>query len=82
MERHFPTFKWWLGFPARHVLKDILGRPTLRMLRVDYLAALVILQDIGIDGVNLLQRTRLPKDAGIVNSIQHGLTDSSVRDVE
>ena len=49
------------------------------MLGVCDLAALINLDDVREDGVNLLKSTRLAEDAGIINSLKQGMPDAAVR---
>ena len=44
------------------------------------LAALINLDDVRKDGINLLKRTRLAKDAGVVNALEQGMSNAAVRD--
>jgi len=79
---NFPTFKRWLDRPTGNILKDILGSSPLCVLGVRDLTALINLDDIGENGVNLLKRTRLAKDAGIINTLKQRMPDASVGNPE
>jgi hypothetical protein len=79
---NFPTFKRWLDRPTGNILEDKLGCSPLCVLGVCDLTALINLDDIGENGVNLLKRTRLAKDAGIINTLKQRMSDATVGNPE
>ena len=79
MKGTFPIFERWFYLFASYVVKNILRRSPLRVLGINDLFTLVKLQYVRVNGVNLLERARFLKDAGIVNTIQQRLTDAPVR---
>jgi len=67
VQHYFPIFKWWIHLLARDILENMLRGSAFRILGVNNLAAFIKLQNIGINGINLLQSAWLMKNAGIIN---------------
>ncbi len=79
---NFPALKRWLDWPTGNILEDILGCSSLCVLGVRNLTALINLDDIGENGVNLLKRTRLAKDAGIINTLKQRMPNATIGNPE
>ena len=82
MQYNLPILKRRLDLPTGNILEDILCCSALRVLGVDNSTALIYLNDVRENCVNLLKRTRLAKDAGIVNALKQGMPDAAIRNPE
>ena len=82
MKLNLPRLKRWLDLPTGNILEDILCCSLLCVLGVRDLTTLINLDDVREDGVNLLKRTRLAKDAGVINALKQRMPDAAVHNPE
>ena len=80
IKRNLPRLKRRLDLPTGNILENILSGSLLGVLGVGDLTAFVNLDDVREDGVNLLKRTRLAKDAGVINTLKQWMANAAVRD--
>ena len=79
MQCYLPILKRRLDLPTSNILEYILSSSLLCVLGVDNLTALINLNDVREDCVNLLKRTRLTEDARVINPLKQRMPNAAVR---
>ena len=75
MQLKLPILEWWIDFKTRNTIcTQVVGCSLLRVLSIQNLTVLIELQNIGEDGVNLLNRTWLISiQRKVIDAFEHAV---------
>ena len=79
MKCDLPIVEFGLGWLTSYVAKDILRRSLFSVLGIQHAPTLVEFQYIGKDSEGLLLSAGLAKNARVINSLEQGMTDRTIR---